>query len=111
MSDPAAGGSRTANAQTFQAWLAANTGTNLRINSVEPWGCVMGVRDGAGNWKFYLQENATILFYEMKKKHVFSSTRVQGQLRASGRPMIFREIFPNGAWHHVFMPSLPRRLM
>jgi hypothetical protein len=110
VTDPAAGGATTANAQTFQGWLTANTGQDLRIQSVEPWGCVMGVRDAAGNWRFYLQENATILFYEMKKKNVFSNTRVQGQLRASGRPMIFREIFPNGAAHHVFMPSLPRRL-
>jgi hypothetical protein len=103
-------GTNTQNSETFEAWLKQNTSSDLDIQMVFPWGCVMGVRDSAGNWKFYLQENATILFAKYQKKHIFSKTKVLGKTTGAARPMIFREIFPNGGMHHVFMPSLPRKL-
>ncbi|MGH9612053.1 MAG: hypothetical protein ACRD4P_03120, partial [Bryobacteraceae bacterium] len=99
----------TVNAEAFEAWLQGNLNNDFQIQDVHPWGCVMGVRDGNGDWTFYLQENATILFYSFKKKF-FSGNRVQSAMRGAGRPMVFREIYPNGAGHIVLNPSLPRRL-
>src|SRR6185312_11910524 len=99
----------TVNAEAFDAWLRGNLNNEFQVQDVHPWGCVMGVRAANGDWTFYLQENATILFYSFKKKF-FSGNRVQSALRGAGRPMIFREIFPNGAGHAVFNPGLPRRL-
>lgn len=110
VADPLAGGTTTPNAVAFEAWLNGNTGADFEIQSVEPFGCVMGIRDAAGDWTFYLQENATILFCQWRKRHVFSTTRVKGTMRSAGRPMLFREIYPNGAMHHVMIPGLPRRL-
>jgi hypothetical protein len=103
-------GTNTQNSETFEAWLKNNTSPDLNIQMVFPWGCVMGLRDGTGNWKFYLQENCTILFTRMVKTSIFSKTKVQSAVTGSARPMIFREIFPNGGMHHVFLPQLPRRL-
>lgn len=112
ISDPTARGKGTVtqNSETFEAWLNSNKPADLDIKMVFPWGCVMGLRDGAGHWKFYLQENATILFSKWKKKNVFSKTKVQSTTTGAARPMIFREIFPNGGMHHVFFPELPRKL-
>jgi hypothetical protein len=112
ISDPTATkkGTNTPNSETFEAWLNNNKPADLDISMVFPWGCVMGLRDAAGNWKFYLQENATILFTKWKKKNILSKQKVQSTMTGASRPMIFREIFPNGGMHHVFLPQLPRKL-
>lgn len=94
-------GTNTPNSETFEDWLKDKKPADLDIQMVFPWGCVMGLRDATGAWKFYLQENATILFTKWKKKSVFSSQKVQSSMSGAARPMIF-EIFPNGGMHHVF---------
>ena len=103
-------GTNTANSETFEDWLNDNKSPDLNIQMVFPWGCVMGIRDTAGNWKFYLQENVTILFSKWQKKGFLKKTRVQSTMTGAARPMLFREIFPNGGMHHVFIPQLPRKL-
>ena len=103
-------GTNTPNSETFEDWLKDKKPADLDIQMVFPWGCVMGLRDATGAWKFYLQENATILFTKWKKKSVFSTQKVQSSMSGAARPMIFREIFPNGGMHHVFVPQLPRKL-
>ncbi len=112
ISDPhsSKGGTNTQNSETFEAWLKANSPNDLDIQMVFPWGCVMGLRDAAGDWTFYLQENATILYSKWEKKSIFSKTKVKGTMTGAARPMLFREIFPNGGTHHVFLPQLPRKL-
>jgi hypothetical protein len=40
---------------------------DFKIEMVAPWGAVIGIRDAAGNWKFYLQENATVSYYVFRK--------------------------------------------
>jgi hypothetical protein len=110
ISEPGRGGPGTANTDAFETWLKANSSKDLDIQMVFPWGCVMGVRDGAGDWTFYLQENATILFAKWEKKSVFSKTKVKSTVRGAARPMIFREIYPNGH-HHVFLPHLDRKIL
>lgn len=113
VSDPLANlaGKTTRNAEIFETWLKNNSSKSLDISMTQPYGCVMGIRDPAGNWTFYLQENATIFYFKMKKESLFSKTRVQdGGMRLTGRPMIFREIFPNGTGHQTFVPQLPRKI-
>ena len=74
ISDPTARkkGTNTQNSETFEDWLKSNKPADLDIQMVFPWGCVMGLRDKNGDWKFYLQENATILFTKWKKKSILS---------------------------------------
>jgi hypothetical protein len=100
----------TASSAAFEDWLKDNKPKDLDLQMVFPWGCVMGIRDGAGDWKFYLQENATILFAKWEKKSVFSKKMVKGTTRGAARPMIFREIFPNGQ-RHLFIPNLQKRIL
>lgn len=107
------GGKTTRAAMKYRTWLDSRDVTEIEIESVNPWGAVMGLRDGAGNWKFYLQENASVSYYTLrKKKRAFKSSvvvREQEQSLVSGnlagvvidrkrtlaRPMRVSEIFPN----------------
>ncbi|MCA9131662.1 MAG: hypothetical protein KDA45_00835 [Planctomycetales bacterium] len=63
-------------AKDYQTWLTS-TYQELEIEEVRPWGCVMGLRDDDGNWKFYLQQNVSVGYYTLKKKGVFSKTLVR----------------------------------
>lgn len=110
ISGPGRTSTGTANSDSFDVWLKANSPEDLDLQMVFPWGCVMGLRDGAGNWTFYLQENATILFAKWEKKSVFSKTKIKGSTRGAARPMIFREIFPNGP-RHLFIPHLEKKII
>ncbi len=113
-------------AQRYKAWLENTTIGQLEIEDVRPWACVMGIRDAGGNWSFYLQENATVGYYVLKKKsHAFKKPTmvreketyqqtadtaivVVDRKREMSRPLRVTEIFPNhviGA--RVFQP-LPR---
>jgi len=66
-------------AKDYEVWLKTNSSKQLEIEQVAPWGCVMGMRDDAGNWKFYLQQNAAITYYTLKKKGLFSDKMVRKQ--------------------------------
>ena len=101
----------TANSQLFEAWLKNNSPSSLDIQWTFPWGCVMGIRDDAGDWRFYLQENVTIFYYKFTKAHWYSTKKtVKSVLTGAARPMQFREFFPGGAPQAAFVPSLPRKL-
>lgn len=108
-------------AKDYETWLRNNSSSSLEISQVDPWACVMGIRDGAGNWKFYLQENATVTYVVLKKQSILSKTMVrqqepvwsrnndgtfthkflngeykyQARKRAVSRPIQFREVWPN----------------
>lgn len=92
-------------AKDYQTWLDSEYSGRLEIKDVMPWGCVMGIRDNAGLWKFYLQENATVAYYTLKKKGIFSNSKVHvkekindvkvDKVRAVSRPICFREIYPD----------------
>jgi hypothetical protein len=111
-------------AKDYEAWLKASYSKQLEIEDVRPWGCVMGIRGADGNWRFFLQENATVSYFVLKKKHLFSKERVRehenvkvrdqntgklktkhdantnevvtaDRLRMLSRPLRFHEIWPN----------------
>ncbi len=57
----------TAAAMAYRDWLETERSDVLEIEDVNPWGCVMGVRDG-DDWTFYLQQNATVRYTTLVKK-------------------------------------------
>jgi hypothetical protein len=110
-------------AKDYHTWLDLNTSNDLTIEEVRPWGCVMGIRTANGNWKFYLQENASVEYTILRKKHGLFGPKVvekedrlgrnpQGKVkkvadpntgakivvdrkRTVARPIAFSEIYPN----------------
>lgn len=107
------GGHSTQAARDYKTWLEGDYAGDLEIEDVRPWGAVMGLRDGAGDWTFYLQENASVSYFTLrKKKRVFKksimvrekeTSQVAGnqfgavidRKRTLARPMRVSEIFPN----------------
>ena len=72
----------TKHARTYQKSLKSELPKDWKIE-VRPWGCVAGIRGAEdGNWKFYLQENATVI-----------CTR-GNETRNFARPMALRQMFP-----------------
>jgi len=106
--------STTPHSQAFEHWLKApgHSASDLEVDWVFPWGCVMGVRDDTtGDWSFNLQENVTVYFYKFSKAHFYSKEKkVKSALTARNRPMMFRPFFPNGLQHVHYAPSRPRVL-
>ena len=103
----------TQHSQAFETWLktAGNVSSSLEVDWVFPWGCVMGVRDNAGDWAFYLQENVSIYFYKFSKEHWYSKEKkVKSTMTARNRPMLFRQFFPGGLPHVNYAASMPRVL-
>lgn len=82
----------TANAKAYQAWLENKYKNILNIQLVNPWGCVFGFRNNS-LWKFYLQENATIVYLTVNKNRGVQGTKMQ----IVSRPMVVREIYPGNA--------------
>jgi hypothetical protein len=88
--------------------LSAQQKTSLTIETVSPWGCVMGCRDtSSGDWTFYLQENATIIYHRIKRSP-FNRKGTQTETQMVARPLQFREIFPAGAGHACIQAPLPK---
>ena len=103
----------------YKKWLGNHSSSRVELSMVNPWGCVMGIRDDAGNWKFFLQENVTVIYKLLeKKKHAWSKKKYQMESNLDGggniiidtntnlpvqvvkqryvsRPLIVREIYPN----------------
>jgi len=110
---PITGGFTTQAARDYKAWLEADYAGELEIEDVRPWGAVMGIRDAAGDWTFYLQENASVSYYSLRKKKrtfkkdIMVREREPSQMagnqfgvmidrkRTLARPMRVSEIFPN----------------
>lgn len=72
----------------------AHAKQSLKIESTKGWGAVFGIREGS-DWKFYLQENVTITYYQIgtsEKGDVVPLT----QPRTVSRPAVVRQIFPGG---------------
>ncbi|HZL26495.1 MAG TPA: hypothetical protein VFC39_08195 [Acidobacteriaceae bacterium] len=111
ISDPTTTSGFTPHVDAFRTWVTGNAANDFTIERIDPWGCVMGLRDLAGNWGFYLQENATIVHCKFSKAHWYSLKKsVKGTSYASARPMLFRKFFPGGLAHVNFVPTMPRRL-
>lgn len=103
----------TKNADKFLSWLKAEKAhKDLQLSQIFPWGCVMGVRGDDGKWTFYLQENATIFFASVTKAPFFSTKKdVVGTVRQASRPMVFRQIFPEGPKEAKYTPQLLKGLV
>ena len=79
----------------------------LIIEDVAPWGCVLGRRDAQGDWTFYLQENATITYRSVDRSRILHRKKISVEACVS-RPLVHREIFPNGPKHVAIRAPLPR---
>lgn len=104
-------GSTTNRANLYDLWLRNKYQNRLQVSSVQPWGSVVGFRDPvAGTWRFYLQENATIYYFEYKKNFFGRKTnQVTLGMQFVSRPMIVTEIFPGGVGH-AWIPSQQPKL-
>ena len=112
ISNPNARSGFTQHADTFSDWLKSEAKGDLNIETIEPWGCVMGLRDLRGDWGFYLQENATIHHSKFKKVlFVQTKKKIKGTETSSSRPMLFRKFFPGGLGHVDFTPTMPRKIV
>jgi hypothetical protein len=98
-------GTSTHAAMAFQHWLEADNRDNLVLEEVNPWACVMGIRDGA-DWAFYLQQNATVIYHQFYKKNLFSKKRPKQ--RTVARPLILSQVFPQGPCQHLVWYQIPR---
>jgi len=86
---------------------STNQGTDIRVLEANPWGTVFGIRTGE-DWKFYLQENASVRYHKITGHTV--ETRRSGFLHLRkeriGRllfeektirmPMFIASLFPKG---------------
>jgi|GEM_PF-1583975 len=102
------GGPTTQHALDYKRFLESAHKNVLKVESVFPWGCVMGIRTD-GRWRFFLQENATVQYMTFTKKHWFSKKQY-GQVTLLARPMAVREIYPNSTGIVDMTPALPHRV-
>jgi hypothetical protein len=81
--------SSTPTAETYEKLLKEKLDKrgSFEVREVSPWGCVFGIRTG-DNWKFYLQENATVICNYV--------TRTGVRTVCHARPMKVNQIFPGG---------------
>lgn len=99
-------GTSTPAAMAYRRWLKDENRNVLKIEEVSPWACVLGIRTG-NDWQFYLQENATVRYHQLVKKHVLSKQR-KTETHVIARPMVVSKVFPAGpSIHRVHMP-IPR---
>ena len=90
----------TADSRTYAAWLRGEYAGQLRITSVMPWGCVFGVRDAAGDWTFYLQENAAVTYRHLRRKTGLDKllsktpTRAEATSYTVNRPIKVSQVYP-----------------
>ncbi len=62
-----AGQTTTFNAIQFEEFITQDKKRTLDIRQVNPWGAVFGLRDAAGDWAFYLVENATVTYRKITR--------------------------------------------
>ncbi len=98
----------TNRAKSYQGDLVTkHRAGKLTVRQVSPWACVLGRRNDAGDWTFYLQENATIQYHEVKRElpNLFKPTI--SPTYSVARPLLVREIFPQGSKHTTVRAGLP----
>lgn len=66
----------TPEAMMYDRFLQDSKLKSLRIDCINPQGCVFGVRDAGGNWSFYLQKTITFTFTKLRKKGVINTKYV-----------------------------------
>lgn len=99
----------TKRALKYQNQLKRKHGlSKITIEEVSPWACVLGRRDNNGDWTFYLQENATVIYHQVDRSlpNLFKGVKTQAQYVA--RPLKWKEIFPNGPGHHTLKAGIPK---
>lgn len=131
------GGTKTTQAaKDYETWLGDNSSDSIRLEDINPWGCVFGIRRG-DDWEFWLQQNTTVIYTVLKKKHGLfgpmvpvtekqkwrnpETNRVEvkkdnkkkivfvAQRRSYSNPISISKVYPGGA---VFIPirrTLPSR--
>ena len=69
----------TPEAFEHRKFLDDKSGKTLRIDDVVAQGCVFGLRDGAGDWSFYLQKNIEVTVTRLRKKGLLQKSYVPAQ--------------------------------
>lgn len=99
-------GTSTPAAMAYKQWLEDNSRNDLKVEQVNPWACVMGIRTG-NDWAFFLQQNATVVYHQLYKKHWYSK-KAKTETRYVARPLIFSQVFPVGRCLHRVQAEIPR---
>ena len=88
----------TPDMKAYKQFLQEMHKDEMRIEDMKSEGMVFGIRDGTGNWSFYLQESITLDIYTLrkKKKLIGKDRLVDGVKRTFTRPMTVRQIYPAG---------------
>jgi hypothetical protein len=90
--DPGKGEDRR---EAAEKTLKKSSGRDFKVESTSSWGAVFGLRDAAGNWKFYLQQNISVVYYEYKHTGPFGLGRKRLNVqRTVSRPALLQEVFP-----------------
>lgn len=99
----------TARAKSYLSALKSKHSlSRISIESVSPWACVLGRRDDAGDWTFYLQENATITYHQLSRNPLKLIGGVTSKSYSVCRPLVYSEIFPNGPSHVTVRANIPK---
>ena len=79
----------------------------LTVMESNPWACVLGRRNDQGEWTFYMQENTTIVYSEVKRSlpNLFAGKK---QTARVSRPMVTWEVFPIGKGYLSVNPGIPK---
>ena len=89
------GGEATGRSLALQDWLKDTHANTFCEITVEPWGCVFGLRDNQ-NWRFYLQRNSTVFYKELHKKRSFFKTKlVPGPQQVTSTVMGVQRFYPD----------------
>lgn len=81
--------------EATESALKKGQGRDMKIESTSSWGSLFGVRDAAGNWTFYMQQNVSVIYYEYKQSGLFGLGRKRIDIqRTVSRPILLQEIFP-----------------
>ena len=86
--------------------LQSKQKSGIVIKEVSPWGCVLGRRDGNGDWQFYLQENATVLYTGITRK-LSKGFQPEVVTQMVSRPLSLKEIFPAGNRQATIRAPIP----
>jgi hypothetical protein len=92
----------TAMIDNYEATIKrTETAPNFTLLSVMGFGCVFGVRDGAGDWSFYLQENARVAYSRVPNPQFSDMVYANRTLRLT-------KVFPANVVEHTNL--LPKAL-
>ncbi len=79
----------------YQSFLGGKQ-KDIDVTLVQPWGCVFGLRNRAGDWTFYLQKNAVVQYYSFPRSGFLhtGARKQKGVEKIFNVPMQLVQVFP-----------------